>query len=109
MGHILDLGILTILFYRTGPGGEAPSRVRVTNQSHIGRCAVCGGFLALPDYVTFLAFFWPDELEPHQVTGRIKDVWKQQKINVCFIHALTDGVRIPERMISLSLNTNPPS
>ena len=81
----------------------------VNNQSQIGRCAVCGGFLALPDYVTFLAFFWPDELEPHQVTGRIKDVWKQQKINVCFIHALTDGVRIPERMISLSLNTNPPS
>ena len=71
----------------------------INGRTLIGRCGVCSGLLCLPDYITFLAFFWPDGLKYEQVTPAIKEVWDSQKIPVCWIHLLTDGRYVPNRKI----------
>ena len=71
----------------------------INGRTLIGRCGVCSGLHCLPDYITFLAFFWPDGLKPEQVTPAIKEVWASQKIPVCWIHLLTDGRYVPDRKI----------
>ena len=68
-------------------------------KSMIGRCAVCTGLLALPDFVTYLSYFWPDGLQADQVTPSMKEVWRSQDIPVCYIHVLTDGKLIKGRDI----------
>ena len=71
----------------------------INGRTMIGRCGVCSGLLALPDYITYLAYFWPTGLKPDQVTAAIKEVWQAQKIPVCWIHMVTDGRYIEGRKI----------
>ena len=71
----------------------------INNSTLIGRCAVCKGLLALPDYITCLAYFWPSDLKPENVTPAIKEVWQAQTIAVCWIHVLSDGVYIKGRKL----------
>ena len=71
----------------------------INNTTLIGRCAVCKGLLALPDYITCLAYFWPSDLKPENVTPAIKEVWQAQTISVCWIHVLSDGVYIKGRKL----------
>ena len=52
----------------------------ITNNTMIGRCGVCNGILALPDYITYLAYFWPKDLKPENVTQTIRKVWDNPKL-----------------------------
>ena len=71
----------------------------INNSSKVGRCAVCKGLLLTPQHVTFLAYFFPDDLENDMVNASILQLWNSQKIAVCFVHALTDAVFKPGRQL----------
>ena len=71
----------------------------VGNATKVGRCAVCGGLLLLPDHITMLAYFRPSGITPELVTPGILEAWKAQTIAVCYVHALTDGVFIAGRAL----------
>ena len=71
----------------------------INDRTKVAKCAVCQGLLILPDHVCHLAYFWPDDLLPKTVTPAIKAILRQQNINCCYIHALTDGKKVPWRNI----------
>ena len=71
----------------------------INNQTQVGRCAICKGLLLTPHHVTFLAYFFPDGLETDMINASIVQLWKAQKIAVCFIHAITDAVNKPNRQL----------
>ena len=71
----------------------------INNQTQVGRCAICKGLLLTPHHVTFLAYFFPDGLETNMINASIVQLWKAQKIAVCFIHAITDAVKKPNRQL----------
>ena len=86
-----------------------------TKNSKAGICAVCGGLLVLPHHVVALCYWWPDGLDPSQVTLKIfkmssmrknlqvtweiKQAWESQEISVCWIHLLTDGVFCRDKVL----------
>ena len=43
--------------------------------------------------------FFPDGLETNMINASIVQLWKAQKIAVCFIHAITDAVKKPNRQL----------
>ena len=71
----------------------------VSNSTLVGRCAICQGLLVLPDFVTYLAFFWPKDLKPENVTPAIRETWAAQSISVCWVHFLSDGKFIAGRKL----------
>ena len=92
--HEGDLVVKDILFEH-----NACSFPIITNQTMIGSCGVCNGLLALPDYITYLAYFWPKDLKPENVTQAIKEVWQNQRIAVCWIHVVSEGRLIEGRKL----------